>query len=172
MLYVKTTNDQPVEFPYTIGQFRRDHPNTAFPKHIPDTMLRRYSVFRVLEVMPINCNPLTQTLERDDMPHREVIRLKTEDDATDAFTGEVDQAQVGQPVYGYNWVVDYTVVDKPQSEAERAVRKKRDDLLQDTDWMALSDVEMSAEMTAYRQALRDITEQSGFPYNVAWPTKF
>jgi hypothetical protein len=35
----------------------------------------------------------------------------------------------------------------------------------------LSDVTMSAAMTTYRQALRDITDQEGFPYSVTWPTK-
>ena len=60
-------------------------------------------------------------------------------------------------------------VEDPFTEQE--VRNKRDRLLSDTDWMALSDVTMSAEMTSYRQALRDITAQEGFPYSVNWPTK-
>jgi len=51
------------------------------------------------------------------------------------------------------------------------IRSKRDSLLSDTDWMALSDVTMSTEMQSYRQALRDITSQAGFPYSVTWPTK-
>ena len=51
------------------------------------------------------------------------------------------------------------------------IRNKRDQLLAETDWMALSDVTMSTEMQSYRQALRDITGQAGFPYSVTWPTK-
>ena len=51
------------------------------------------------------------------------------------------------------------------------LRGQRDQLLKETDWMALSDVTMSSEMTSYRQALRDITDQTGFPYSVIWPTK-
>ena len=38
-----------------------------------------------------------------------------------------------------------------------------------TDWMALSDVTMSPERATYRQALRDVTDQVGFPDNVTWP---
>ena len=38
------------------------------------------------------------------------------------------------------------------------LRSKRNQLLQDTDFHALSDNTMSAEMTNYRQELRDITE--------------
>lgn len=51
------------------------------------------------------------------------------------------------------------------------VRNQRDRLLAETDWMALSDVTMSDAWSAYRQALRDIPAQSGFPASVTWPTK-
>jgi len=46
------------------------------------------------------------------------------------------------------------------SEFDRSMeelRNKRNNLLAQTDYLALSDQTMSAEMTAYRQALRDIT---------------
>ena len=55
--------------------------------------------------------------------------------------------------------------------AERTLRKYRDRLLSSTDVWALSDRTMSAEQTAYRQALRDITAQSGFPTDITWPSK-
>ena len=52
------------------------------------------------------------------------------------------------------------------------VRVLRNRLLADTDWMALKDSPvMSAEWAAYRQSLRDVTAQTGFPYAVLWPTK-
>ena len=35
----------------------------------------------------------------------------------------------------------------------------------------LTDVVMSSEMATYRQALRDITDQVGFPNTVVWPVK-
>tara|TARA_R110001599_G_scaffold331944_1_gene546987 strand:+ start:699 stop:995 length:297 start_codon:yes stop_codon:yes gene_type:complete len=37
------------------------------------------------------------------------------------------------------------------------LRRKRNNLLKETDWMANSDLTMSSDMTTYRQALRDIT---------------
>jgi len=43
-------------------------------------------------------------------------------------------------------------------EAMADLRDKRNQLLQDTDFHALSDNTMSSEMTTYRQELRDITE--------------
>ena len=54
---------------------------------------------------------------------------------------------------------------------EPLARQARNQLLTETDWCANSDVIMSDDMTTYRQALRDITGQDGFPTNIAWPTK-
>lgn len=51
------------------------------------------------------------------------------------------------------------------------VREKRTKLLAASDWMALTDNTLSNEWAVYRQALRDITDQVGFPYNVVFPTK-
>ena len=50
-------------------------------------------------------------------------------------------------------------------------REKRNTLLAETDWWANSDVTMTDEQRAYRQALRDIPQQEGFPTNIVWPTK-
>jgi len=51
------------------------------------------------------------------------------------------------------------------------IRNQRNVLLAETDYMALSDVTMSDDWTTYRQALRDIPSQDGFPSGVTWPTK-
>ena len=169
-MHVRLTNGQPDQFPYTVGQFRRDNPNTSFPRQIPNTILRRYAVYEVTELEKPTHDPLVQTLVVG-TPTREVIRMKTEADCTDPDTGEVDTDQVGQPLYGSEWEVAHTVQNMEQAVAEDNVRSKRDGLLSETDWMALSDVTMSDTITAYRQALRDIPSQSGFPFNVTWPTK-
>lgn len=51
------------------------------------------------------------------------------------------------------------------------VREMRKLLIAETDTWALSDRTMTADQTAYRQALRDITDQAGFPTDITWPTK-
>ena len=51
------------------------------------------------------------------------------------------------------------------------IRHMRDRLIAETDVWALSDRTMSDAQTAYRQALRDITDQAGFPTDITWPTK-
>ena len=53
------------------------------------------------------------------------------------------------------WVVR-EAVDKTTDEKMVTIRAERDTLLRDTDWTGLSDVTMSAGMTTYRQALRDL----------------
>ena len=54
-----------------------------------------------------------------------------------------------------------------------ANRTKRDGLLAETDYFALTDVTMDAAMTSYRQALRDITSHENWPNleEADWPTK-
>ena len=63
---------------------------------------------------------------------------------------------------------DKTAVD---NEAATAVRGQRNVLLAETDYAALSDVTLSDAMKTYRQALRDVPTQGGFPHTVTWPTK-
>ena len=60
-----------------------------------------------------------------------------------------------------------------RADAEKAldVRAERDSRLVTTDWTASTDITMTAEMTAYRQALRDVPAQPGFPSTIEWPTK-
>ena len=57
------------------------------------------------------------------------------------------------------------------AKAAASVRTTRDAKLAETDWTALTDVTMAAEMTTYRQALRDITLHENFPHlqDSDWP---
>jgi hypothetical protein len=51
-----------------------------------------------------------------------------------------------------------------------SVRAQRNQKLAQTDWMMLSDAATDkAAVAAYRQALRDVPEQAGFPENIVWP---
>ncbi len=63
---------------------------------------------------------------------------------------------------------------KAQKDAEQAksVRETRNQKLKDTDWTQVADAPVDkAAWAAYRQALRDITAQAGFPWEVQWPTQ-
>ena len=54
---------------------------------------------------------------------------------------------------------------------EDQIRNKRDALLAETDWWGVADRTMTQAEIDYRQALRDVPQQAGFPHNVTWPTK-
>ena len=63
---------------------------------------------------------------------------------------------------------------KAMKDAEQAnsVRQQRTDKLKDSDWTQLADSTADkAAWATYRQALRDITAQAGFPWGVQWPTQ-
>ena len=49
-------------------------------------------------------------------------------------------------------------------------RQERDDKLSESDVYALAD-RITQEWKTYRQALRDVPSQDGFPDNITWPTK-
>lgn len=70
-------------------------------------------------------------------------------------------------------IVEDVLVEEPEVvlTKEEEMRMQRHMLLSQTDWWAVSDRTMTPDQSAYRQALRDITAQPGFPDDVVWPTK-
>lgn len=73
------------------------------------------------------------------------------------------------------WFVKYVEADLSPEEAQayaNSVRAERNQLLAQSDWTQLPDATVDKEKwAAYRQQLKDVTKQSGFPFNVAWPAK-
>ena len=74
--------------------------------------------------------------------------------------------------------VTHTVQDQKDAKVaadnaalEATERATRDELLKATDHYGLSDITMSEAMATYRQALRDVPQQDGFPGTINWPTK-
>jgi len=72
---------------------------------------------------------------------------------------------------GGRWYQTWEVAKRP--DADDRVRAKRNRLLAESDWVVVMHTEngtsIPAEWKTYRQELRDITDQSGFPYSVNWP---
>ena len=149
-MFVKITNGQVDQFPYTIGNLRSDNPHTSFPKNIPEATLNAWGVYRVVD----------QSIPSyDQKTHKIVI-------------GAVS-------LMGDTWTRARTIESKTQAEidgdvlqASGMVREKRNRMLSESDWTQVSDapVDQSA-WAAYRQALRDITAHAGFPYldDSDWP---
>ena len=77
------------------------------------------------------------------------------------------------------WFTKYSVAEiddeaKTAKDAEQAksVRTQRDEKLKATDWTQVSDAPVDKTVWAtYRQALRDLTGASGFPWDMTWPTE-
>jgi len=140
MPHLKITNGQPEI--YSIGQLRRDNPNTSFPKRPSDELLADWSVYPYTVQDQPTVDYMTQTL-------------------TQTALAQVNGA----------WTQGWEVSNLSVEDAGRNIRNQRDNLLQQTDWMALSDNTMTPAWASYRQALRDITAQEGFPFSVDWPAK-
>lgn len=106
-------------------------------------------------------------------------------DIVDALTALRPNAEWDMPDGNYaslNWLdtnqtkpseadVNAKITELQNAEPLKLLRKERDQKLAETDFYALSDVTMSAAMTTYRQALRDITETYSSLDTVVWPTK-
>jgi hypothetical protein len=90
-------------------------------------------------------------------------------------TGSTDDGNAIESDNSVDWGVTWTQVETKQSEltaAEplKALRAERDRLIAATDWWASSDLTMTSAQTAYRQALRDITDDATSLDDVTWPT--
>ncbi|MBR4126233.1 MAG: phage tail assembly chaperone [Alphaproteobacteria bacterium] len=83
------------------------------------------------------------------------------------YTGEIETAENGV-LYekGFCPVLS-------DDEKAKEIRKKRDSLLFASDWTQVPDssADCKEKWREYRQRLRDLPAQSGFPKNVEWPEK-
>jgi len=118
------------------------------------------------------------TLELQGNPQKGILVMEG---ASDYNTQYVDNGQIinkpSKPVNG-EYLFDYTNKTwVPNSSKQEAVIKMlRNDLLAKSDWTdtASAPTRLGTEIynawQEYRQLLRDIPQQSGYPYNVVWPT--
>jgi hypothetical protein len=69
---------------------------------------------------------------------------------------------------------NYPTHPKTQTQLELEAREERDTLLLKSDWTEASSALTSPQKSSwstYRQALREVPNQAGFPYEITWPTK-
>lgn len=141
-------NGEVVTYPYTIGKLRRDNPNTSFPRNPPDDFLASWGVMRVTQA---------------DRPKV-------------SYTQNVIEGipALSEGVWTQVWIIEDATDDEVAERTSVAAienRNKRNFLLNQTDYLALSDNTLSAEMVTYRQALRDITRHPNWPHleETDWP---
>lgn len=105
------------------------------------------------------------TITPHDEEMRELIRRFAQEEGYREKRGEDLSWSVGK-------IPEKTEAEK-REEAEKSVRAKRDSLISETDYLLASDYPICAEdleaVKVYRQALRDIPQREGFPFDVVWP---
>jgi hypothetical protein len=147
MFYAKLNNQKKVErYPYTLTDLRIDTPNTSFPEHIDEDTALSFGVVPVKPTTPPKENHKTN-LERI------AVLQDTE------------------------WVEEWVEIPATSEQIKERiaacandVREKRNCYLADSDWTQLPDASVNAkEWGFYRQKLRDLTLQEGFPWEIIWP---
>jgi hypothetical protein len=148
------------------GEIRKLNPNVSLPK------VWNSNVYDTLGIDPVVETPKPDTTG----DYKIVVRDGAEQDANSNWVQKwierdmfSDTTEDGVTTTKAEHEAAYQA--RLDAEAAANVRSQRDQKLADTDWMGLSDVTMSAEWATYRQSLRDITAQDGFPHSVTWPTE-
>ena len=149
MFYAKLDADKKVErYPYTLTDLRFDTPNTSFPEQIDEATASAFGLVLVTPATP-PAETYTINLER---------------------TAVLEKGK-----WVEKWVETPATPEQIQERTAAAAndaRQKRNQLLADCDWTQLPDTLVDKEVwVTYRQDLRDITNQPGFPWNVEWPTQ-
>lgn len=150
-MYLKIKDGAIEKYPYTIEELRADNPNVSFPANLAGVDLEPYGVYPVVAV-----------------PRPDAI-------------GGVNWVSEGAPAYVDGqwtqvWIITtYTPEEVTEITAGVAARARaeRTRRLQECDWTQGRDVQLTndAAWVAYRQALRDISTQPGFPTSIDWPVK-
>jgi hypothetical protein len=153
MLYVKVIDGIAVKYPYTQTDLVWDNPSTSFPMGgVPEFTLDEWDMFPV---------------HFADQPVVDVLTQRMVEIA---------------PLYdGQSWIQQWAVEALPQDEIDArnaqqasSVRADRNARLAATDWRVIKALEdgngLDFDLAAYRQALRDIPSQPGFPWDIIWPT--
>ena len=149
------------------AEFRRLYPKTSFPRQISEATLNDFGADVVFEGPQATGGTVYQYSQQDGVEQDSQGRWFTKYILGPVFT---DRAAEGdQPA---QTAAEQETAYKATKDAEQAanVRRSRTEMLNDCDWTQIAD--STADKTAwatYRQSLRDITDQAGFPWTVTWP---
>ena len=147
-MYVKLLDGSVDTFPYSVKQLKQDNSNTSFPDKLGEEQLADWGLYRVAYADKPTC------------AHDEKAVANAEPSLVSG-------------VWTLGWSVASKTADEIASEAS-SVRYERDELLNQCDWTQMPDSPLDGSTkdswATYRTGLRDITEQTGFPTNITWPT--
>ena len=146
-MYAKILNEQVLTYPYSYEQLKSDNPYTSFPLIPTLDDLADYGVIIV--------EPVLKPAETLNTVVVETVPIKE--------NGSWKQVWITKPA------LKEIVAGRIANQALR-VRSQRNSLLTQSDWTQVLDAPGNQPAwAAYRQQLRDITAQPGFPLEVIWP---
>ena len=152
----------------TDRQFRSEHPNTSFPKVLTAEILDDYDYDPVLEGPQATTVPPYEYSQRDGVVEVEG-QWFTHYIVGPVFTDYTDDEGV---THTASEQYEAYCFDKDAQQGQ-VVRDDRDKRLAECDWTQLADSPLDADSKEawrlYRQDLRMVPEQPGFPWNVEWP---
>ena len=152
----------------TQGEIRKLHPNTSLPKIWTAEVCEFLGIDPVFEGPQATPTNVYQTSVPNGV---EQINGKwyTKYVLGPIFTDTTDEE--GNVTTAAQHEADYRAAK--DAEQAKAVRSQRDQKLAATDWVVIKHLECNENIPGvwevYRQALRDIPTQAGFPHNVTWP---
>jgi hypothetical protein len=143
------------------GEFRALHPSTSFPQQISAETLDEFGADVVFE------GP--QTTGGDVYQYSQAAGVEL-------VNGKWFTKYILGPVFtdGETTAAEQEAAYKASKDADQAksVRTSRNDKLKECDWTQVADAPVDQTVwAAYRQALRDISSQDGFPWTITWPTQ-
>lgn len=151
------------------GQLRKENPNMSLPKAWNSNVHDALNVDPVLRApQPSEGIGKYQTVRRNGVVQDSLGNWVEAWEISDMFA---DTTVDGVTTTKAEHEVAYQA--RLDSDAAERNRTERNRLIAETDWWASSDLTMTAEQTAYRQALRDITTHANWPHleEADWPTK-
>lgn len=164
-MFVKAKGSKILEYPYEMAHIKRDFKGVMFSGNQPsDKFMERHDIHKVYE----DVKPIPESNNPTNLP------------TYNAITHYIERAKKPKLVDG-KWTVRWLKKKKEQRFIDIAIKKekkiqidKRNELLNSSDWIVVKSLETNSEVPKewieYRQKLRDITEQKGFPLDIDWPT--
>jgi len=146
----------------TESEFRAMHRNTSMPLQLSEALLNDFGADVVFE------GPQASGGDRYQYSQRQGVEQINGKWYTKYMLGPIftdtEEATAAEQEAAYKAMKD--------AEQAKAVRDDRNKRLSDSDWTQVADAPVDkAAWATYRQALRDISSQEGFPWEVQWPTQ-
>jgi hypothetical protein len=156
-MFAKVKDNICLMYPYTDFELKQDNPFTLY-------------------AAPIDLPAIFPLTEQATIHGCELVEVALGEKP--AYDDHTQRLLENQPIKeGETWVVTYTIEELTAEEQQNlydgranSVRQKRNRMLSESDWTQIADSTADKPAwAAYRQELRDVTAQAGFPWEVTWP---